>query len=52
MWLFVTPLLHFLNGDCKPFESLNIAVDHRDPKWWGVQDLNDVKEKSKKMSVK
>ena len=37
-WLFLVPLLHILNGDCKPYELPQKAAGHEDvkPVWWGI----------------
>ena len=37
-WLFLMPLVHFLNGDCKPFEFPTSAKGHEavNPVWWGI----------------
>ena len=37
-WLFLVPLIHFLNGDCKPFDYPPTAKGHQDvrPTWWGI----------------
>ena len=42
-WLFLVPLLHFLNGDCKPYELPQKAAGHQDfkPVWWGVTLFQD-----------
>ena len=43
-WLFLVPLLHFLNGDCKPYELPRKAAGHQDykPVWWGIAQFEDL----------
>ena len=45
-WLFLVPLLHFLNGDCKPYELPSKAAGHEDvkPVWWGTTQFEDMVE--------
>ncbi|XP_060599290.1 E3 ubiquitin-protein ligase rnf213-alpha-like [Ruditapes philippinarum] len=37
-WMYLLPVLHFLNGFCRPFQEIPLAFDHQAkiPKWWGI----------------
>ncbi|XP_046861651.1 E3 ubiquitin-protein ligase rnf213-alpha-like [Xenia sp. Carnegie-2017] len=41
LWLNALPLVHFLRGDCKPFEHVDStkALDISSWKWWGMKDF-------------
>ncbi|XP_053390336.1 uncharacterized protein LOC128553236 [Mercenaria mercenaria] len=56
-WLSVMPWVHFLSGQCVPFEIPPVDVKHDEykPVWWGVaeieRDLDYFKGKSEKWSM-
>lgn len=49
-WLFLTPLIHFLSDDCKPFEFPLSANEHQStpPTWWGTSKITDLVESFKR----
>lgn len=53
LWLFAAPLLHFLNGDCKPCEWPDVAVphNHKSGQWWGIQALSEMKKNSQEKTI-
>ncbi|XP_072042939.1 E3 ubiquitin-protein ligase RNF213-like [Amphiura filiformis] len=38
-WLTVLPTLHFLSGNCQPYQECTKSTDFRQPRWWGVENL-------------
>ena len=39
-WLFALPLLHFLNGDIKPFHNPG-KTDEKSLRWWGLEGIKN-----------
>ena len=49
-WIFLMPLIHFLEGTSQPYQNLHLSRDHRSPdgSWWGVKGITDYIESYKK----
>ncbi|XP_069109499.1 E3 ubiquitin-protein ligase rnf213-alpha-like [Argopecten irradians] len=45
-WLFVAPLLHFLDGKSSPYQQPSTDTGHNkaQPVWWGVEDYGKAPE--------
>lgn len=56
-WLTVMPWIHFLDGECIPFEKPSFDVSHEkeQPVWWGIntigKELENFKMNSSKWSM-
>lgn len=48
-WIYLVPLLHFLDGTCSPYKPLQGSVEHNaaDGSWWGVKTIQSFVEKYK-----
>ncbi|XP_060567286.1 uncharacterized protein LOC132726056 [Ruditapes philippinarum] len=48
-YLTLMPWIHFLSGECKPFEKIpfDMSHDHSEPNWWGVTPVKDFLDASK-----
>lgn len=42
-YLILMPWIHFLYGECKPFEKIpfDMSHDESEPKWWGIHSIEN-----------